>query len=817
MSATVIKGLLYKLELEIDRLLENGSQSSLRLGILTESDRLLEGAHTRPKPIVPRLVSPAGSFYGDTDVVPCERTPPNGGGSPVTSATLTRARSGRIVPPWAHSPRLSDCTALKDQPNGFKALPDNDVETLQVTSIVPVRQGSQDGSVHGGSMEQLHAMRPQSSQISGSDNDPSANILASPSGGNEPRASAQLDSRLRDCWLQHEATVWSYQHRGTLRHGRPSERDMIEDDHADVEPTRLSFLRPLIAPPTSSYRLGWDFGGAILIFFDLIIIPLRLLEWSETPFTIALNWISLIYWTMNMLATPFVGYVKNGKTVMEPGHILVNYLRLWFWLDCVVVIPDWVFAMASLSSSDSSGSSVRLLRILRLTRMVRLIRVGKLKAFIRSIVDLIDSEYMSIIWNIVMMILALLFLNHFVACSFCAVGKLDWEKPANTWVVDLGFDSEPITTQYLTAFHWSMTQFTPSTMDIAPQNTMERLFAIAVVVMALVIFAYMVGSITSSLTQLRMMQEDANKAFWTLRRYMRQHTVRKDLASRIERYCEHAWVKRSEKVSEGSVLALSLLTEQMHRELRCEMNRVHLKCHPLFEYLYNELPVTVHRLASQALSNMSLARADIAFVAGEKATHTLFVVSGTLRYDRHRAAGSSGDNSKVAKGPEPEMVHATDSNGKKKGSDDGRWISELALWIRDFKHYGDLSATQEVELLRVEAVAFEKVLLMNPEAHRVACQYAEALQHVIYTGEFFSDSEIIKAEQAKIFVQKYVKAILTNETEDSETGSAEGGVRFMASESRSQAHVWQRRLYRKFFRAHSRNSFRASSGSKTSQ
>merc|ERR1719171_1927785 len=99
-------------------------------------------------------------------------------------------------------------------------------------------------------------------------------------------------------------------------------------------------LRPLIAYPSSSIRLAWDFVGAILIFYDLFAIPVTLIfEPPDTIFSISMDWFTLIFWTINMALSVCVGYVQNGVTIMSPVRILVHYLKTWFVIDMMVVVP----------------------------------------------------------------------------------------------------------------------------------------------------------------------------------------------------------------------------------------------------------------------------------------------------------------------------------------------------------------------------------------------------------------------------------------------------------------------------------------------
>merc|ERR1719159_1675251 len=99
----------------------------------------------------------------------------------------------------------------------------------------------------------------------------------------------------------------------------------------------------------------------------------------------------------------------------------------------------------------------------------------------------------------------LLVINHIICCIWFWIA--DTIADGDTWIKVFNFDQANWAYQYWTSFHWSITQFTPASMHVQPQNLLERCFAVVVVVFALVGFSYIVGSITGSLNQLRSMQE----------------------------------------------------------------------------------------------------------------------------------------------------------------------------------------------------------------------------------------------------------------------------------------------------------------------
>jgi len=510
--------------------------------------------------------------------------------------------------------------------------------------------------------------------------------------------------------------------------------EQIHDSHIQEYD---GFLRHFIISPANRKRVAWDFLGATFIFYDLIAVPLFLVfDPPDTGFTIGMDWLLLLFWTLNVYASVCVGYVTNGITVMVPHMILSNYLKTWFIVDVCVLAPDWTFTIMAMSStSDKSagaGSGFRLLRILRLIRMIRLVRLLKLRKLLQNINEIIDSEYLSILSNIVKMILCLLAINHMIACA--------WFWLATTsdvsWISEHGFVDEKWAYQYATSFHWSLTQFTPASMHVQPQNLVERGFAIMIVVFALVGFSYLVGSITGSLTQLRSLQEDEAKQFWNLRRYLKKFKVPPDLAHRIKKYLEHAWTQKVDDVS-SDIKLFSLLSEQLHSELKCAMSVPHLKVHPLLEHLNSVSSVTMHRLANDGISRKTLASNDCCFIAGETATHMYVVVSGRLVYTKFDSKGNA----------QREYVdHAED------------WIAEPVLWTPHWVHMGGLIAITETVLLVVADVKFMEKVRLNPQAFNIAKEYAVQFIDWLNCQEYDQLSDIQQGEKVGEIFKQFLPA-----------------------------------------------------------
>eukprot|EP00930_Biecheleria_cincta_P104823 TRINITY_DN9724_c0_g2_i1.p1 TRINITY_DN9724_c0_g2~~TRINITY_DN9724_c0_g2_i1.p1 ORF type:complete len:726 (-),score=109.06 TRINITY_DN9724_c0_g2_i1:448-2559(-) len=534
---------------------------------------------------------------------------------------------------------------------------------------------------------------------------------------------------LRDLWSKTRARTYSLQRSGTnglweTKSGGQADEIVSVDEEAKVDDTQKGWWTTFIAMPGSRYRLSWDMIGGILIGYDMFVIPLQAFDPPETTFTTFMEMTTLFFWTLNVIATLTVGYISGGMVVVSPVKILTNYLKGWFIIDVVVLVPDYVFMFVSSAASSGGGDSVKMLRWLRLARTIRLVRLMKLKWIMDAINDYLDSEYSSIIVSIAKMLLILFVLCHFISCVWFLLASIQ-DESERTWVNNnREFSDVPWDMQYLVALHWAITQFTPASMHVQPHNKLERTFAILIVFFALVGFAYVVGSITGSIAQLRTMTEQAAKDFWLLRRYLRKNQVNPTLSLRITKFVEHVHARSLKRMGMDQVRLLKTLSRQLMEELHCAINLPHISIHPLFGVLGDRSVYTLNRVATECVSHHHLARGDTMFEVDQHGTNMYFIASGRIKYTRI----IDGDE-------EVEIVE----HGK-------GWISEQVLWTAEWFHVGEATANSEVEALLISPKKFEEILSeVKPMAAAVS-EYGRKIIEWITREEHLND--VIQGDEA---------------------------------------------------------------------
>jgi hypothetical protein len=457
--------------------------------------------------------------------------------------------------------------------------------------------------------------------------------------------------------------------------------------------------------------------------------------------TMAMDWITLVFWTLNVPQTLTVGYEEGMKTIMSPSSILTKYMKGWFFIDMVVLVPDWIIVVLSSGSStkritscDSAvegTTAVKLLRNLRIMRLIRLTRIARLQKLWDLVKERIYSFTINIVANVFSMLLLLLVLSHFIGCAWYSISYN--MKGANRWLVEYRMEGSDWSYLYMTCLHWSLTQFTPAPMNIQPQNFTERVFTIGVVVYALVGFSYVVGRITGSLAQLRTAQEEESKLFWDLRVYLKRNRIEHILSIRIQRYLKQAWRKQARNKAYQQIKILAMLSEQLEGELKFQLHANHLGVHPLIQTLLEVSKVTALRLASAAVSTKQFANNDPLFICGEKPSHMYMVTHGRFRYQRFSSLGDMCP---------PEMVD--------KGED---WIAEPVLWSTEWYHLGHCTAVEESSLMLVCPITFCKEVKRNPSAWILITTYCRNFVNWLNSTSYDDLSDITQGEDQFVAAQ----------------------------------------------------------------
>jgi len=423
----------------------------------------------------------------------------------------------------------------------------------------------------------------------------------------------------------------------------------------------------------------------------------------------------MIFWTSDMFATFFVGYHRAGVLVMSPGRIARRYFLTWFVLDFVVNVGDWFGNLSHLLQSsaaaeedgqaEAQAAAEVLRRILRALRAVRLVRLLKLSRLIAAVQDHINSEITFVLFGILKLLSLLLAINHFIACIWFLLGRAGLDADYPCWVSETEIIDRDIGYRYATSLHWTLTQFTPASMEVFPENVAERSFAVVVLVFALVAFSSFVGSITASMTQLRNMNADRDKQFWLLRRFLKQNAVPQEVSQRLIKYLEYMCQRQSGNVQRIHVKVIGQLSDQLRDELEYHIIIPNCSQHLFFGHCSEHLAVPLRTVCATGMRQQQLASDDMLFYLSDPASHAYFFIQGELIYSR------SGFVEEDAVPVEKREC-----------------ISEATLWV-NWQHRGTMRATMESDVIALDSDKFNKVMSKHEDTWQLCSNYARTFLH----------------------------------------------------------------------------------------
>lgn len=452
---------------------------------------------------------------------------------------------------------------------------------------------------------------------------------------------------------------------------------MATDDPDGMEETVEEQPKRFMIHPHSAGRICWDLGSLCMVVYDMVMIPMSFFDLGDTVFIEAMNWTTRIFWTFDMPMSMVTGVVRpNGTITFDMRFILKRYVKTWFLLDLFIVASDWVEFVMSAGGGSGIGKIARIFRVVRCFRLLRLV---KMQAVLKDITERIQSDNLMFALKVFKLAALILAIAHVIACIWWGIGK---RSDTGTWAEDWLKNYPAVEDRYLVSMHWTLSQFSGGMDEIKIRGVEERFFVVVFWVIAFMCAAIVGSSLTSSMVQAHIIGGSQARQLATLRKFLNQNSISKNLSLRVQRSAKHAI---SGDLSPDAVDLLGVVSEQLKLEMHFEMYSELFRCHPFFEQCNVICNQVMRRLCHLGTTTLMLDSGDIVFSKGEAPAEPkmLFVFKGTLEYTP----------------PSGGMVLLSEK----------QWIAEAVLWLQ-WTHRGTLKAISDIKVARLDARKFQDIM-----------------------------------------------------------------------------------------------------------
>jgi len=468
-------------------------------------------------------------------------------------------------------------------------------------------------------------------------------------------------------------------------------------------------IRHIVLHPSSWQRVLWDALSLLVVAYDVLTLPLLAFGFDHLKVAHVLRNLTTAFWTLDIFVTFITGFHKRGVIVCLPVEIAKRYLFRAFILDLGIVVVDWI--MLSVEEGVSSSSSAvdiarlgKMFRVIRLLRILRLLRAIKFVDLSMKFGDLImavtvQSRSIFELLGIIRLMLLVVVANHFIACSWYALGE---DAPLErSWLQQLDLEEDGMLYRYAVSFHWTMSQFTPAPNNFHPINMKERYFAIGVLLFGFTMVSSFLGSITSLLTHIRNSAVKRTEEDMRVREFLSQNNVSLQLGNRIITYLRQRQAETKKRILEEDARGFQDLPVSLRMELRFEVYYSLLETHPLMSAIAVRDQGFICSACDDVMSQKYLAKGHELFHVGTESRSVFASITSGLQYRWFT--------------PLDEAVETAIA------PDD--WICEGALWMK-WVHRGQATAKVACTVACLSADGFRVLAPRHPAVFELSRTYA---------------------------------------------------------------------------------------------
>jgi potassium voltage-gated channel Eag-related subfamily H protein 7 len=329
------------------------------------------------------------------------------------------------------------------------------------------------------------------------------------------------------------------------------------------------FLFCIIIDPRQTTTLRWDALVMVLLIYTAYITPYEV-AFLETRINVmfAINRFVDLVFLIDLFKNFVTAYFDDYEQYWVGDHrkIAMNYLRGWFMIDFVSILPFDTVGLALQSSSVTnqrnagnkmdSSQAIRLIRVMRLLKMMRLIRSVRILSrwqdqlgvtyVFRMAMKLVIGICTCIHWQACLLRLIVEFYPYTThSCTgdgtdvVCASTPVSWLEDG--WLVQQKMSEAGPSRQYIVALTWStQTLATTGYGTVSPTTEVETVMMVVCMFLSSMLFTYSMAETQHLVANSEAMGREHNQQADNLNWFCMQNEVPQHMAVRLREFFRHS-------------------------------------------------------------------------------------------------------------------------------------------------------------------------------------------------------------------------------------------------------------------------------------
>lgn len=308
-------------------------------------------------------------------------------------------------------------------------------------------------------------------------------------------------------------------------------------------------LKPwyIINPDSSGLANTWQLLTMCALGFVGLVTPVQvgLLKVEFGLLTVLSLAVDLVY-VVDMILQFFTSYPRRTARGVEwevrLPRITIHYLKTWFILDFVTLIPFDIIALTSGVEDVKELNGVKAIRVLRLVKLFRVLKTSK---FTHKYEIPYSIPYQQV--TLFKFLLILILVCHWLACVWALTLQLvssdlpQWIDEVEAEDLEFGIQTRdsPVS-MYIASFYFcSYTMTSVGYGDFGPRNILERVVCTVIVMVSGLLWAYVLGQVCAIVADMNAESQGFKQKMHHLNQMMHTQSIPQELQRRVRSFFLH--------------------------------------------------------------------------------------------------------------------------------------------------------------------------------------------------------------------------------------------------------------------------------------